>query len=126
MRIGRVPTGPLDSIIRRNSNPYTVYEENGDTDDWNGKATLTSTNTTVDIDVYNQSTSNEQYPTGETFETTLQGILTTDSKVPEIANGNCIVHNGTVFEMVVDGWPDESDPSVYILELTERTDLTAP
>jgi len=126
VRIGRVPVGPLNALIRRRSNPYTIYTEDGDTDGWNGKDSLVSTNTSVDIDVYNQQTSPEQYPTGETFEKALQGIMTTDAKVPEITNGNCIVHNGTVYEMAVDGWPDDADPSVYLLELTERTDLASP
>lgn len=126
MRIGRTPTGPLNLLINRRSNLYTIYEEDGDTDDWNGSASLVSTNTSVNIDVHNQRTAPQQYPTGEEFETSLQGLVTVDEKTAEIANGNCIVHNGTVYEMTVDGWPDDEDPSVYVLELTERTDLVAP
>ena len=126
MHFGNLPTGPLNALINQRANTYTIYEEMGDVDGWNGSASLNSTGTSVRIDVHSQQTAPQQYPTGETFETSLQGLLTTDNHSSDVANGNCIVHSGTVYEMTVDGWPDDADPSVYLLELEERTDLQPP
>jgi len=126
MKIGRTPTGPLNSLITRRSNTYTIYEESGGDQSWNGKSSLTSTGTSVSIDVHSQRTSSQQYPTGETFETSLRGVMTTDAYSTDVQSGNCIVHSGTVYEMTVDGWPDDGSPSIYILDLEERTDLVPP
>jgi len=116
----------LNTLINRRSNTYTIYEEVGGDQSWNGTATLNSTTTSVRIDVHTQRTSPQQYPTGETFETSLRGMMTTDERTTDVQNGNCIVHGGAVYEMTVDGWPDVANPSVYLLDLEERTDLQPP
>lgn len=126
MNLGRVPTGPLNTLISRRSSPYTIYTEAEDEEGWTEGSSLSSTNTVVDIDVHGQRTSPQQYPTGETFESTLQGMVTVGDKVSELTNGNCIVHSGTVYEITVYGWPDDEQPSIFVLELDERTDLTPP
>lgn len=126
MRIGRLPTGPLDQLIEQRSTPFTIYKEMGDVDGWNGKASLQSTNTTVSIDVHRQSKAPSQYPTGEQTEGSLQGLLTTAEYNDDVVNGNCIVHSGTVYEMTVNGVPTDANPYVYVVDLDVRSDLSPP
>lgn len=126
MRIGRKPTGPMDMIVRRQAQPYIIYEEMGDTDGWNGKASLQSTNTTVEIATHNQSLSPQQYPTGEQTEGSMQGLVTTDDHVDVIDDGYCIVHSGTIYEMTVNGVPTDDDPDIYAITFEPRSDLQPP
>jgi hypothetical protein len=126
MNIGRVPTKPFESLLDRRANQYTIYEETGGNDDWNGQSTLSGTDTTAQIDVHQHRSSPQSYPTGETYRTQLQGLLSSDEKTDDIENGACIVHGGQVFEMTIDPWPDADSTTVYVLSLEERTDLSVP
>lgn len=126
MNLGRVPTGPLNSLLERRSDTYTVYEEGSGGDDWNDSNTLSSTSTRADIDVFGQRSRPESYPTGEQREATLSALMAVSEKTDDVTDGNCLVHGGTVFEMTVDAWPDSTNTSVYQIALDERTDLSPP
>lgn len=131
MNIGRVPTRPLNHLLGRRSQSYVIYEETGGNDDWNGSNNLSpivvnGSNMTANIDVHGHQSTPESYPTGETYRTQLQGLMSVDQMADEITNGVCIVHGGQVFEVTLDPWPDADAPSVYVLELEERTDLSVP
>jgi hypothetical protein len=126
MHVGRVPTRPLDALLDMRADSYTIYSEDGDTDDWNGSSSLVDTGTSAYIDVYGHRSRPESYPTGETRETSLSALMASSEKSADITDGNCIVHGGQVFEMTVDPWPSAENVDVYQISLDERTDLTVP
>jgi len=126
MKLGRVPTGPLRSLLRRRATAYTIYETVGDDDSWTDGGSTLSAVDTAQLDIYGYSSRPQSYPTGEVDEASVSGLMDVREKTPDIQNDVCIVHGGQVFEVQFDPWPNGDDPTVYRLDCTERTDLTPP
>jgi len=128
MEYGRLPIGPYRSIVRRRSTPYTLYVENT-TDGYEASTTVSQTDRSAQLYLYEPSAAPSEIPTGQHREGNINGVClpTTDTDgnaVSPIEDDDLVQHGGSLYEMTVTPWPDESAPQLYRLAGRERTDLS--
>jgi hypothetical protein len=124
MEYGRLPIGPYRSIVKRRGSPYTLYTE-GVTDGYEASTTVTNTQTSAQLYLYEPSEAPSEVPTGQLREGTINGVcIPNDDGTPPIEDDHIVQHGGSLYEMTVTPWPDKDNPRLFRCAGTERTDLS--
>lgn len=123
MRTGRVPSGPLRSIVKDRLRPYTIYRPTETVEGWGERKDDYATHS-ADVYLYDPQRAESQLPTGEATNLDVSGLCLPSSDVEE---DDLLEYGGEVVEVVSKTqYPATGSPTLHRLALRDRDDATLP